>query len=406
MFRLGRIHSLTRRCAAPALATLLLTVLGCQEDPASPSEVEPGPALATGAAAGALAFRQVSAGETHTCGIATDNRAYCWGSNSHGQLGDGTSTLRQTPVAVAGTLRFRRLSAGSEHTCGVTTDNRAYCWGSNYGRLGDGTTSTESLTPVAVTGGRLFRQVDAGTYHTCGVSYPDNWVYCWGANYVGQLGDGTSVDRATPVLVAGGLRFRQVAGGQEHTCGVTTTDRAFCWGSNRFGQTGDSLPGGEHLTPSLVAGGRRFSQVDAGANFTCGVITNGRTFCWGNGNVGQIGTGKRTNPLWPKTAVAGGLSFLRVNTGGEHACGETTDNRTYCWGWNLEGAIGDGTKTMRLAPVAVAGGHFFNQVSAGRTHTCAKTPAGVAYCWGSPSQLGSGDFTEHLTPFPVAGPMQ
>jgi alpha-tubulin suppressor-like RCC1 family protein len=223
----------------------------------------------------------------------------------------------------------------------------------------------------------------------------------------GQLGDGTTTRRLTPGAVAGGRRYRLVTAGQHHTCGVTTSDEAFCWGWNRYGQIGDSLTGAPRLTPSRVAGGRRFRQVDAGGLNTCGVTTTNRAFCWGNGAVGQTGDGTKSNRLWPKVAVAGGLSFGRVSAGGFHVCGETTNNRTYCWGWNLEGAVGDGTNTMRLAPVAVAGGHVFNQVSAGRTHTCGKTAAGVAYCWGEnlEGQLGDGTQGQRLTPVPVVGAM-
>ncbi len=348
----------------------------------------------------------MSGGGVHTCGVTTDNRAYCWGHNLFGQLGDGTTTDRLTPVAVAGTLRFRQVSARAGVTCGVTTDYRVYCWGNNSsGQLGDGTQYTDRLTPVPVAGGRQFRQVDAGSYHTCGVSYPDSRAYCWGWNTSGQLGNGTvavNLYRLTPVAVAGTLPFRQVSAGYHHTCGVTTDNRAFCWGSNISGQLGDSSTASQRLTPSRVAGTRRFRQVDAGRLHTCAVTTYDRAFCWGDGRTGQIGDGKTHLSFWPR-AVAGGLSFERVSTGGYHTCGETTGNRAYCWGYNSSGELGDGTTTRRLTPVAVAGGLFFSQVSAGHGHTCGRTPAAVAYCWGG--NPGDGTNTDRLTPVPVAGAM-
>src|SRR5207253_863820 len=133
-----------------------------------------------------------------------DNQAYCWGANNSGQLGDGTTTTRLTPVAVAGRLRFGQVSPdGTQHSCGVTTDDRAYCWGRNvFGELGDGTT-TARLTPVAVAGGLLFRQVSAGAFHTCGVTTGD-LAYCWGYNnFFGALGDGRLINRRRPTAVAG-----------------------------------------------------------------------------------------------------------------------------------------------------------------------------------------------------------
>jgi alpha-tubulin suppressor-like RCC1 family protein len=167
------------RTLAPVLAAgLLITAVGCQEDSSSPTAPETTPALSTTSTP--LSFIQVSGGGRHTCGISTDNRAYCWGSNTSGQLGDGTKTQHLVPFPVAGTRRFRQVSAGDDHSCGVTTDNRAYCWGQGAsGQLGDGT-STARLTPVPVAGGHLVRLVESGQFHNCGVSYPDNKPYCWG----------------------------------------------------------------------------------------------------------------------------------------------------------------------------------------------------------------------------------
>jgi alpha-tubulin suppressor-like RCC1 family protein len=319
-------------------------------------------------------------------------------------------TDRLTPVAVLGGLSFRQVSAGHGHTCGVTTTDRAFCWGWNgFGQLGDGTATQFRLTPVAVAGGLAFAQVDAGTYHTCGVTTAARHAYCWGYNLYGQLGDGTTAQRLTPVVVRGGRQFRQVSAAGFHTCGVTTTDRAFCWGWNRYGQLGDSTEVGSRLYPVPVAGGRRFRQVaaggiDAASEHTCGVTTGGRAFCWGNGTRGQLGNGKAYLSFWPRR-VAGMLSFERVTAGGFHTCGETTDNRAYCWGDNGYGPLGDGTDTQRLTPVAVVGGRYFTQLSAGGFHTCGRTPGDVAYCWGANTygELGDGTTTNRLTPVPVAG---
>lgn len=400
---------------------LLLATLGCRDDTTAPTESAPTTPQAIVAAAAALAFWQVSAGQFHACGVTTDNETYCWGLNSSGQLGVGTNTgpegcangigttspCSTRPVLVAGGHRFRQLSAGANHTCAVTPDYRAYCWGS--GGIGDGT--VESFTPVAVAGGHLFRQVEAGQYFTCGVTYPDNKAYCWGANRDGQLGDGTLTSRLRPVLVVGGYQFRQVSAGNYHTCGVTTTNRAFCWGLNHDGQLGDSSTAYHHTKPSRVAGARQFRQVDAGGYHSCGVTTTNRAYCWGSGEYGQLGNGKTYRSFWPR-AVAGGLYIRRVSTGLFHTCGETTTDRAYCWGGNSYGQLGDGSPqfTKRLTPVAVAGGLYFKQVSAGFWLTCGKTSASLGYCWGSNwhGELGDGNGgygVVSLTPVPVLGPL-
>lgn len=385
--------------AAPAL---FVAAVGCREDAEAPSAPEATPLAAS--ATHTLAFYQVSAGGQHTCGITTDNRAYCWGENSGGQVGDGSTTDRLAPVAVAGTRRFRQVSAGDHFTCGVTTDYRAYCWGGGHaGELGDGTGTTH-LRPVPVAGGHRFREVDAGDFHSCAVSYPDRHAYCWGYNADGESGDGTTTNpHLTPVAVSGGHEFRQVRAGGRHTCGVTTSREAFCWGENLYGEIGDGSEGVPRIIPTLVAGGRRFVQVDVGISHSCGVTPHDRAFCWGYGGNGQVGDGGSTRRLTP-VAVAGGLSFERVSAGDHHTCGETTSNRTYCWGDNDGGQLGDRTKITRLTPVAVVGGHFFSQLSAGAWHTCARTPAAVAYCWGDGGngRLGNGSTRDRVRPVAVA----
>jgi alpha-tubulin suppressor-like RCC1 family protein len=394
---------------ATVAAGLLLAMLGCVQDNQSPGDPESPdgsePALAAAATA-ALSFYQVSANFGHTCGLTTDNRAYCWGSGAWGQIGDGTTVERHQPAAVAGGLRFSQVSAGWSHTCAVTTEYKAYCWGENEdNELGDGTT-TDRLAPVPVSGALRFREVDAGAGHTCGVTYPDNRAYCWGYGGDGQLGDGVRGRRAMPVAVLGALRFRQVRAGMDFTCGLTTENQVYCWGSNRYGQIGDSSTAGTRFTPTLIAGGRQYREVDAGGQHGCAVTTGYKAFCWGNGRDGQLGNGKQYLSFWPR-AVAGGLSFERLTAGFYHTCGETTLNRAYCWGRNVQGNLGDGTHlNYRLTPVGVAGGHFFSQLSAGHEYTCGRTDKAVAYCWGynQYGRLGDGTTTERWTPTAVAGP--
>lgn len=397
---------------APIASLFLLMALGCREDAQSPTDPESGADLAA-AATTALAFTQLSGGWDRTCGVTTDNRAYCWGYNGQGQIGDGTTIERHTPIAVAGGLRFRQISTGAAATCGVTTEYRVYCWGANdRGELGDGT-NTQRLTPVPVAGSRRFRQVETNFEHTCAVSSPDNKAYCWGDNRDGALGTGSNTgpevgyygpQSRKPVAVAGTLTFQQVSAGYYHTCGVTTDNRGFCWGLNKVGQLGDSTTVYRRLKPRLVAGARQFRQVDAGAEYTCGVTTDDRAFCWGDGRGGQVGNGKAYLSYWPK-AVAGKLNFSRVSAGNSHTCAVTPLNKVYCWGGNYNGQLGNGMTTQSLTPVAVAGGFSFSQVSVGIAHTCARTPAAVAYCWGRNfnGQLGNGTTAVSVTPAPVSG---
>jgi alpha-tubulin suppressor-like RCC1 family protein len=386
------------RIALPAIA---IAASACA-DPAAPSG-ETNPVMAEATAA-TLAFRQISAGSSASCGVTSDDRAYCWGE---GPPGNGTQSSSTRPVAVSGGLRFLQVTVGGSHKCGVATDNRAYCWGfNNDGKLGDGT-AIQRNSPVLVAGGLRFRQVEAGDRHTCGVTTTEV-AYCWGENRTGQLGDGTeSVRRLKPYPVAGGLRFRRIVAASGHTCALATSRRAYCWGWGALGQIGDGKTF-QRRSPRAVAGGREFTQVIAGGTHSCGVATDGRAYCWGENRSGELGDGTTTGRLVP-TLVGNGRIFSGVSGGGLHTCGVTPANALYCWGSQIFGQTGNGVSgsgTPQPNPALVAGGRLYATVSGGTFHTCAVTTGSRAFCWGNnqTGELGDGTTTVRSTPVAVMGP--
>ncbi len=188
---------------------------------------------------GGLRFATIGVGDGVACALTTDGTAYCWGRNDLGQIGNGGGVNVSTPTRVSTTTRFVSLAVGSAHVCGVGADGSAWCWGANdTGQLGDGTTSARA-TPARVSGGLPFTTITAGLAHSCALT-TDGAAYCWGDDVWGQLGDGSGAVLATaPVAVAGGRRFRLLSAGAYHSCGIAVGSGAFCWGDNGQGQLGD-----------------------------------------------------------------------------------------------------------------------------------------------------------------------
>jgi alpha-tubulin suppressor-like RCC1 family protein len=393
-----------------ALVAFSCALVACSSDSELTEPATEGPLPAVGG----LTLSQVSGGMQHACALTTGGSAYCWGRNGNGELGNGESgtgfgdeTKERRPVAVVGGLVFRQISAGALTSCGVTTENVGYCWGSNaLGALGIGT-GGDRAAPTRVAGGLKFLRIDVGEHlHSCGVS-TERRIYCWGYNSEGQIGDGTGVRVVNaPVPVASTLRFRQVSAGNEHTCAVTTADEAYCWGYNRDGQLGIGTDQRRRLNPTRVAGGHAFRQLAAGGYHTCAVTTAREAYCWGKGIEGQIGDGKTIQQRHAPRLVVGGRAFDRVTVGDRFSCGETGANRAFCWGWNNDGQLGDGTTTNRVRPTAVIGGLTFALVSAGGFAAYGLTTSGHLYSWGwNPNgQLGDGTTTSRTRPVPVAFP--
>jgi alpha-tubulin suppressor-like RCC1 family protein len=355
-----------------------------------------------------LTFTSVSAGWFHTCGLTRYGKAYCWGFNGYGQLGDGSTTQRLTPIAVAEGMTFAALSTGYMHTCGVTTAGRAYCWGHNlYGELGDGT-GTSRLMPTAVKTNQNFITVGAGMDFTCGLT-PEGSAYCWGANVYGQLGDGTTMGSNSPSAVSGNHTFGSLSVGIAHACGtikregvVVLAKSAYCWGANGSGRLGDGTET-NRLIPAAVSSNLLFATLSA-AGHTCGVSRGREVYCWGENGYGQLGDSTNADRLVP-TAVSGNLTFAVVSAGPSHTCGLDQAGGAYCWGRNDYGQLGDGGTTDRLAPVAVSSHQAFAALSSGQLHSCGLSQTGEVYCWGhnGSGQLGNGTGTHSPIPVPVFG---
>ena len=246
------------------------------------------------------AVASISAGVWHTCAVTATGRALCWGDNSFGQLGDGTKTDRVLPGDVSGlSSGVRAISAGGDHSCALTASGAVKCWGTNTsGQLGNGTT-IESLVPTAVVGlASGVTSISAGYSHSCAIAVGGN-ASCWGNNHYGQLGDGTGAFRRYKVTVVGisGVTTAIYAG-LSHTCALISGGEAKCWGLQQYGELGTGT-NTSSKTPVAVTGLTSVVNISAHFNHSCAIRADGVGFCWGQNEYGKLGNGTALNIAVP-----------------------------------------------------------------------------------------------------------
>jgi alpha-tubulin suppressor-like RCC1 family protein len=322
----------------------------------------------------------------HGCAITPTGTVKCWGKNDHGQLGDGTLVDRSLPVTVAGLnvgTGATDVDSDYQRSCGRRANGTVKCWGKGFGS-----------TPVTIAGLSNVEIVRVGAEHACALQ-TGGTVRCWGENGDGQVGDGTTTDRTSPVAVTLAERAVDLTLGADHTCVVGASGKVYCWGEGGLGALGHGL-----LTSSSVpvesTGLVDAVTVSAGDDHTCALRVTGVVSCWGANDQGQLGTGSAavvsTVPV--ATSVKTGTA---IALGHRHSCAITTNGAGFCWGWNSNGQIGDGTTTNRNKPAQVSG--LFKAVDIGAgSSTCAHLSDGTVTCWGTyPLD------PEAHTPTPIAG---
>jgi alpha-tubulin suppressor-like RCC1 family protein len=358
----------------------------------------------------------ISAGKAHTCAIASDSSAYCWGAGQQGELGSGRRVDSPLPLRVVGVgdLKFTSITAGEDNSCGLIIGTLPYCWGSGRdGRLGtnDVTQSTQ-FVPVAVSGGITFSRIVAGRT-TCAIT-DDFKAFCWGDNRKRQLGVDAPIDSALDCSGQCSLRPRQVNtrsrtrpyvlidAGVLHSCGITLIE-VRCWGTgyntpvtnqNIYLLGNDSIF--QRDTAVLITG-VTLAAIGVGGRHACGLTQVGEVRCWGRNDKGQLGSASNADSPSPVTVI-GVNGFSGVSVGQDHSCALAPNGTAVCWGSNSSGQLGDTVVTQcatvddtgipisvscRTSPITVFGGLSFTLLSAGWNHTCGITTRGAAFCWGA-----------------------
>ena len=315
--------------------------------------------------------RQVSVGFEYACAVLKTGKLACWGNNANGKLGDGTTAKRATPVEVAlgeGNSAVAVI-ARSNHTCAILGDNTVKCWGANnLGQLGDGS-RTRRDGPVAVDLGesRTARILRAGWNHTCAL-LDDNSVKCWGHNLYGQLGDGSATTSVmtTPVAVnLGDDKAIAIAAGGESSCALLEDNSLKCWGRNNYGQLGDGTTTHRDGAPiaTTLPDGKSAMAVSIGVENACAILDDNSLACWGRNEEGQLGVDTSSNETCTVSSVdydcvktptmvdlGAGRTAMAVTAGNTHTCALLDDNSVACWGQNNYGQLGDGTIVDKSTP--------------------------------------------------------
>jgi len=320
----------------------------------------------------------------HSCALSSDGLMYCWGYNASGQLGNNTQTDSAVPVQVGGALTGLTITdiGGTRDTSCAIASGKIYCWGGNsYGALGINSGVSYVLTPTLVVAGNTSTTLataytatmlsTSGSRSSLMCAVADALAYCWGHNSIGQIGDGTTTQRNLPTEVSntGVLSGKTItsisqdgyytiaSGALEHAC-VVASGSLYCWVKNKGGQLGDSTTTDRTtpvaVTASGVLSGHTIQDVKVGLRHSC-ALADGAVYCWGFNSSGQVGDSTNTTRTSPVTVTqsAGKLTssnVLSIGAGSNRSCAVIDDGRTFCWGLNNNGQIGDGTTTNRNSP--------------------------------------------------------
>jgi alpha-tubulin suppressor-like RCC1 family protein len=367
--------------------------------------------VALGAAPAGTTFVQVVAGVGYSLALSTAGELFAWGRNEYGQLGDGSFARQSAPVPVVTSalpvgVVFRSVAAGAFHAIALGSDARAYAWGYNIdGQLGDGTRQPRNFPQAVAAGSPAFSAVAAGAAASMALG-SDQRVYTWGAAEGGLLADSSRAVQAVPLRLAD-TAFAALAAGRDHVLAMTPAGGLLAWGGNAAGQLGD----GSHVQRSRAVGvaqGERSAsaavqQIAAGDAFSLARTADGLTYLWGRNDQGQLGRAAgEPQPVPATLGPLGAGSALRSALGAAHALAVASDGQLYAWGSNGDGQLG----TSGSAPAAVTAGSLGARVptvfAAGRTHSLAATSDGQLHAWGDNRAGQLGDATQVSRSVPVA----
>ena len=343
-------------------------------------------------------WQNISAGYSHTCGVAifqaTDpadatqklplNRIYCFGDNSTGAIGYGTPVPTYfTPILIEDD-DWASVSAGNNHSCAIRLDKTLWCWGDNrHSQLGhiSATETRPSQVNAGLDNNKNWRSISASDQFTCALK-ENNSLWCWGKNDQSQFGNGTTANATTPLQVGTDTDWSSMATGQAHTCALKTNNKLYCWGNNSHGQIGNGTIINE-TTPFLVRANNGaiadWSAVATGHQHTCAIALSDKSlWCWGNNETGQLGINSTAHQSRP-IKINHATSWLLITAGESHSCAVNKDDIVHCWGFNDHGQLANGYSTSTERPRTFDTSPNWSSIATGYHHSCGLKGSAAPY---------------------------
>ena len=377
-------------------------------------------------------WTSIEVNNTHSCGIRSDEQAYCWGWGQFGALGAGDFSDAAVPIGVqnaASINSWTQVSVGQTHSCGLSDSGQIFCWGTGGdGQLGSA--SARSQVPVPIDNPETvetWTTLSGGNNHTCAIA-DDNQIYCTGANFSGQLGLGNTNDVSIFTQIAnpeGVSGWSDVSAGSTHSCAITNGGQAYCWGFGFFGQLGANSTSSSNVPLAVIrpTGVSEWTEISAGSSHSCAIANDGQAYCWGTTGRGRLGVSDLSqSKLTVPTAVVNPTNvniWENISAGSAHSCG-IGNGQVFCWGSGVSGQLGvEATEdvtvpTSVINPLDVVS---WTGVSAGTAHSCGIGSDGQGYCWGGNGRqngdfitqfgiLGTGNTTDNIItiPTPIINP--
>ncbi|MBP9742306.1 MAG: hypothetical protein KBD37_03010, partial [Burkholderiales bacterium] len=319
----------------------------------------------------ALSFTQLVAASETFCGLDKNSLIYCWGDGMNGQIGNGAKNSVAIPTLVSGNLKFSMLlEAGTNTFCAKSTSNYIYCWGINtHGEAGIGSTQNMEITvptQIAMAQGKYVKlnALTATDGNFCG--FDSTYIYCWGRGNSGQIGNGLTYDQAGPTQIKYSYvptsLPTSIIGNQYSLCTLINS-RAYCWGYGLDGEMGNNTTMQKNPFASAVTmptNGDLFKSISATTSSFCALSTNGLIYCWGNGWYGQMGNNNEDNNLTPSvvsyanpTFASDTAAITKIVGAGDTFCALNSQGHVYCWGYGLNGETAQGVEQNTESPTPI-----------------------------------------------------